>query len=134
MPMTSPTVITGFAKGVAGRSAAGVGRGGYEPASVDGCGWVTNSRKRQRGWVLVTMETTAIATKQQGPAMRLIIFYLFLFFFCTADLITAVEFDPTGDYLATGDRGGRVVLFERNDDASPLSTAHPTEFLTAPFI
>lgn len=33
-----------------------------------------------------------------------------------ADLITAVEFDPTGDYLATGDRGGRVVLFERNED------------------
>lgn len=35
-----------------------------------------------------------------------------------ADLITAVEFDPTGNYLATGDRSGRVVLFERNDDVS----------------
>ncbi len=32
-----------------------------------------------------------------------------------ADIISAVEFDHTGDYLATGDRGGRVVLFERND-------------------
>lgn len=31
-----------------------------------------------------------------------------------ADIITAVEFDRQGDYLATGDRGGRVVLFERN--------------------
>lgn len=31
-----------------------------------------------------------------------------------ADIITAVEFDHRGDYLATGDRGGRVVLFERN--------------------
>lgn len=31
-----------------------------------------------------------------------------------ADIITAAEFDHTGDYLATGDRGGRVVLFERN--------------------
>ncbi|KAL6937679.1 protein phosphatase 2A regulatory subunit cdc55 [Hanseniaspora osmophila] len=31
-----------------------------------------------------------------------------------ADIITSVEFDHTGDYLATGDRGGRVVLFERN--------------------
>lgn len=30
-----------------------------------------------------------------------------------ADLISAVEFDGTGDYLATGDHGGRVVLFER---------------------
>lgn len=32
-----------------------------------------------------------------------------------ADIISAVEFDHTGDYLATGDKGGRVVLFERND-------------------
>jgi hypothetical protein len=34
----------------------------------------------------------------------------------TADLLTAIEFDHTGDYLATGDRGGRVVLFEKGDD------------------
>jgi len=33
----------------------------------------------------------------------------------TADIISAVEFDTTGNYLATGDKGGRVVLFERND-------------------
>jgi serine/threonine-protein phosphatase 2A regulatory subunit B len=31
-----------------------------------------------------------------------------------ADIISAVEFDETGNYLVTGDRGGRVVLFERN--------------------
>mmetsp|Transcript_7351 Transcript_7351/g.28938 ORF Transcript_7351/g.28938 Transcript_7351/m.28938 type:complete len:159 (+) Transcript_7351:211-687(+) len=30
-----------------------------------------------------------------------------------ADIISAVEFDKTGEHLATGDRGGRVVLFER---------------------
>uniref|UniRef100_A0A7S0N7F5 Serine/threonine-protein phosphatase 2A 55 kDa regulatory subunit B n=1 Tax=Pyramimonas obovata TaxID=1411642 RepID=A0A7S0N7F5_9CHLO len=29
-----------------------------------------------------------------------------------ADIISAVEFDKTGDHLATGDRGGRVVLFD----------------------
>ena len=29
-----------------------------------------------------------------------------------ADLITAVEFDYTGNYLATGDKGGRVVPFK----------------------
>lgn len=33
-----------------------------------------------------------------------------------ADIITAVEFDSTGDFLATGDKGGRVVLFERNHE------------------
>ena len=32
-----------------------------------------------------------------------------------ADIISTVEFDHSGDYLATGDKGGRVVLFERND-------------------
>ncbi|KAI7727617.1 hypothetical protein M8C21_021188 [Ambrosia artemisiifolia] len=29
------------------------------------------------------------------------------------DLISAIEFDKTGDYLAVGDRGGRVVIFEK---------------------
>jgi serine/threonine-protein phosphatase 2A regulatory subunit B len=33
--------------------------------------------------------------------------------FSTADIISAVEFDKSGEHLATGDRGGRVVLFER---------------------
>lgn len=36
-----------------------------------------------------------------------------------ADIISTVEFDHTGDYLATGDKGGRVVLFERNEGVSP---------------
>nr|XP_028962325.1 serine/threonine protein phosphatase 2A 55 kDa regulatory subunit B beta isoform-like [Malus domestica] len=31
------------------------------------------------------------------------------------DVISAIEFDRTGDHLAAGDRGGRVVLFERTD-------------------
>ncbi|XP_022723438.1 serine/threonine protein phosphatase 2A 55 kDa regulatory subunit B beta isoform-like isoform X7 [Durio zibethinus] len=35
------------------------------------------------------------------------------------DIISAIEFDKTGDHLATGDRGGRVVLFERTDTKDP---------------
>ncbi|XP_062116220.1 serine/threonine protein phosphatase 2A 55 kDa regulatory subunit B beta isoform-like isoform X2 [Humulus lupulus] len=31
------------------------------------------------------------------------------------DIITAMGFDASGDYLAVGDRGGRVVIFERKD-------------------
>nr|KYP58362.1 Serine/threonine protein phosphatase 2A 55 kDa regulatory subunit B beta isoform [Cajanus cajan] len=31
------------------------------------------------------------------------------------DIISAIEFDKSGNHLATGDRGGRVVLFERTD-------------------
>lgn len=40
--------------------------------------------------------------------------------FRLADIISTVEFDSTGNYLATGDKGGRVVLFERNESVSTL--------------
>ena len=29
------------------------------------------------------------------------------------DLLSAIAFDATGDILSVGDRGGRVILFER---------------------
>lgn len=32
---------------------------------------------------------------------------------CIVDVISAIEFDKSGDYLAVGDRGGRVVIFEK---------------------
>ncbi|KAF5190804.1 Serine/threonine protein phosphatase 2A regulatory subunit B beta isoform [Thalictrum thalictroides] len=32
------------------------------------------------------------------------------------DMISTIDFDKTGDYVATGDRGGRVVIFQRTDD------------------
>ena len=31
------------------------------------------------------------------------------------DIISAIGFDKSGDNLAIGDRGGRVIIFERND-------------------
>jgi hypothetical protein len=40
-----------------------------------------------------------------------------------ADIISTVEFDHTGDYLATGDKGGRVVLFERFEGVRNLCAA-----------
>lgn len=42
-------------------------------------------------------------------------FFFLSLFTLAADIISTVEFDHTGDYLATGDKGGRVVLFERSD-------------------
>lgn len=42
-----------------------------------------------------------------------------------ADIISAIEFDHSGDYLATGDHGGRVVLFERT--MLSKSEAHEAE-------
>lgn len=45
-----------------------------------------------------------------------------------ADVISTVEFDHTGNYLATGDRGGRVVLFERNESKRGCEYRFHTEF------
>ncbi|KAJ6511646.1 WD40-repeat-containing domain protein [Mycena vulgaris] len=45
-----------------------------------------------------------------------------------ADIISAVEFDSTGDFLATGDKGGRVVLFERNRTKKTCEYKFYTEF------
>lgn len=42
-----------------------------------------------------------------------------------ADIISTVEFDHTGNYLATGDKGGRVVLFERNETVRLSLTPSP---------
>ncbi|KAK4489031.1 hypothetical protein RD792_004823 [Penstemon davidsonii] len=36
------------------------------------------------------------------------------------DIISAIEFDKSGNYLAVGDRGGRVVIFEDNGDKNNL--------------
>ncbi|PVU84542.1 hypothetical protein BB559_007575 [Furculomyces boomerangus] len=38
------------------------------------------------------------------------------------------EFNQTGEYLATGDKGGRVVLFERNEDKQGCEYNFFTEF------
>mgnify|MGYP001428156101 CR=1 FL=1 len=55
------------------------------------------------------------------------------------DVVSAVEFDePSGQYLATGDRGGRVRIYERNDISERLADALPRlqglvdAFLAAP--
>jgi len=45
-----------------------------------------------------------------------------------ADIISTVEFDHTGNYLATGDKGGRVVLFERNESKKGCEYKFHTEF------
>ena len=35
-----------------------------------------------------------------------------------ADLISTVEFNHNGDLLATGDKGGRIVIFQKDDAVS----------------
>ena len=50
---------------------------------------------------------------------------------CIADVISAVQFDPTGDFLASGDRAGRVVMFERNQSV-PLASSLTSNQLMPP--
>lgn len=38
------------------------------------------------------------------------------------DIITTVAFEKRGDYLAVGDRGGRIVIFERDDRNTNVSS------------
>ena len=42
----------------------------------------------------------------------------FLMFILSADIISCVEFNQDGDLLATGDKGGRVVIFQRDPAVS----------------
>lgn len=41
----------------------------------------------------------------------------------TADIISTVEFNYSGDLLATGDKGGRVVIFQREQEVSALQSS-----------
>eukprot|EP00258_Populus_trichocarpa_P030118 XP_024446137.1 serine/threonine protein phosphatase 2A 55 kDa regulatory subunit B beta isoform-like [Populus trichocarpa] len=50
------------------------------------------------------------------------------------DIISAIEFDRTGDHLATGDRGGRVVLFERTDKRDQGGNRRDLERMDFPII
>lgn len=37
------------------------------------------------------------------------------------DVVSAVEFDSTGDFIAAGDRGGRIIIFEREQKSKEAS-------------
>ena len=44
---------------------------------------------------------------------RLLIHTILPYLFISADIISCVEFNSNGELLATGDKGGRVVIFQR---------------------
>jgi hypothetical protein len=44
------------------------------------------------------------------------------------DLLSAISFDKRGDYLSVGDRGGRVIIFERKNDQGVEDFDYFTEF------
>ncbi|KAL1568227.1 serine/threonine protein phosphatase 2A 55 kDa regulatory subunit B beta isoform-like [Salvia divinorum] len=45
------------------------------------------------------------------------------------DVISAIEFDKSGDHLAVGDRGGRVVIFQENGGKDDLVRSTPRKEL-----
>lgn len=60
-----------------------------------------------------------------GTLMKALLFYST----SLADIISAVQFDSTGDFLASGDRAGRVVLFQRNHSVSLEGNHSTNQFL-----
>lgn len=53
------------------------------------------------------------------------------FCFCfnyTADIISTVEFNHSGELLATGDKGGRVVIFQQEQEVSGESSVSLFQF------
>jgi hypothetical protein len=54
------------------------------------------------------------------PYFQYYIVLSFCFVF-PADIISCVEFNHDGDLLATGDKGGRVVIFQRDPVVSTLT-------------
>ena len=64
--------------------------------------------------------TEIVVTKNSNKTVKNENFYqqnsLCLFF--PADIISCVEFNQDGDLLATGDKGGRVVIFQRDPAVS----------------
>ncbi len=53
----------------------------------------------------------------RNKALGVVLGFIYAFVFIatfTADIISCVEFNEDGDLLATGDKGGRVVIFQRD--------------------
>lgn len=57
-----------------------------------------------------------------SPSLSLSVF-IFVFI-PPADIISTVEFNHTGELLATGDKGGRVVIFQREPEVVTRTNIH----------
>jgi serine/threonine-protein phosphatase 2A regulatory subunit B len=77
-------------------SAGGGGEGGGSSASV-------SQQQQEQQSVLDWKFSQVFGERAAGEEVQ------------EVDIISAIEFDKSGEHLATGDRGGRVVLFERTE-------------------
>ena len=44
------------------------------------------------------------------------------------DLLSAISFDKQGQMLSVGDRGGRVIVFQRIEEGGSMDYEYMTEF------
>lgn len=52
------------------------------------------------------------------PVRNVTKFYILYIICVLADIISCVEFNSTGELLATGDKGGRIVIFQQEQGVS----------------
>jgi len=52
------------------------------------------------------------------PVRNVTKFYILYIISVLADIISCVEFNSTGELLATGDKGGRIVIFQQEQGVS----------------
>lgn len=48
-----------------------------------------------------------------GANSHLLIIIVFSYRFPLADIVTALDFDSSGNFIASGDKGGRIRIYER---------------------
>ena len=58
------------------------------------------------------LSSLAISTRYETAYLHIIL--LLYVSLPSADIISTVEFNHDGEFLATGDKGGRVVIFQRD--------------------
>jgi serine/threonine-protein phosphatase 2A regulatory subunit B len=60
-----------------------------------------------------------------SPALRSLLFFNLL----AADTISSIEFNENGEFLAAGDKGGRIVVFKRDTEVKEKNRFDEVRFL-----
>jgi len=82
-----------------------------------------SSTQKQLDWKFIQSfgddnSSDGTATSHVQKIVR--VWWLVIPLFLPDDLVTAVEFDETGEYLAVGDKAGRICIFESCPNVSEM--------------
>lgn len=64
-------------------------------------------------YIIIRLQACTVALFYLSAVNYYVFIHLFLF---SADIISTVEFNYSGELLATGDKGGRVVIFQHEQE------------------